>query len=152
MPLRSSGQWGRQLQQMVCRCRPGTCVLGSSMESGRAATFSHPNGASEPAGLVRMRELPALEFGVEHWPPAGLALTQTSEGRQMLQDPYRDEGGDFCTSLKLAFAERTMPRLPPGAQRRVPRLPVNMTGSEVLGCVTLAVCSLPSASASLSDT
>lgn len=100
---------------MVCRWRPGTCVLGSSMESGRVATFSHPN--SEPAGLVRMRELSVLEFGVEHRPPAGLALTQTSEGRQMLQSTYRDEGGDFCTSLKLAFAERTMPRLPPGSTK-----------------------------------
>lgn len=46
---------------------------------------------------------------------------------------YRGAGGDFCTFLKLAFAERTIPSFPQEVGRRTPMHSVNTIGSKALG-------------------
>ena len=121
-PLRSSGQRGRRLRWMVCRWRPGPVCREQHRvrESGRLLPPSRCLGACllvwSGWGSSSLRWNWGWSTGHrqdEYW------LRPQRENR-CSRPSDRDAGGGFCTSLKLAFAERTMSRLPLGAKGGCP--------------------------------
>lgn len=95
--------------------------------TGNASASSHPNSpvkatwlgvfnfsASEATCSYERaeEETPCLNSGCRHLTVVGPIVTQTL-GKDRCSGPsYRGAGGDFCTSLKLAFPERTVQVFP----------------------------------------
>lgn len=137
-------QWGNSRRESL-RVATGEVCTREQKRVRKASASSHLNspGKATLPGALHFSDSEATCFseqadkdmacpnsGRRYWAVVGPTAIQTL-GKDGCSGPScRGAVGDFCTFLKPAFAERTVPSLPQGAGRRTPVHSVNTTGSK----------------------